>query len=78
MDLLENLVDVDAVRLLPPALLLLVALGDGLLGLAGLLGSLSGGLRWHVEQSYRFPIASHAAAPPFKGGKLQTVTIPRT
>ena len=41
VDLLQHLVDVDAVGLLPPALLLLVALGDRLLGLAGLLGSFS-------------------------------------
>ena len=41
VNLLEHLVDVDGVALLPPALLLLVALGNGLLGLAGLLGSLS-------------------------------------
>ena len=47
MDLLEHLVDVDAVAFLPPALLLLVALGDGLLGFASLLGGLSGGLWWH-------------------------------
>ena len=41
MNLLEHLVDVDAVRLLPPAFLLLVALGDRFLGLTGLLGGLS-------------------------------------
>ena len=45
--LLQHLVDVDAVAFLPLALLLLVALGDGLLGLAGLLGGLSGGFGWH-------------------------------
>ena len=40
--LLEDLVDVDSVGLLPLSLaLLLVSLGDGLLGLAGLFGSLS-------------------------------------
>ena len=49
VDLLEHLVDVDAVGFLPPALLLLsISLGDGLLGLAGLLGSLSGGFGWHA------------------------------
>ena len=48
VDLLEDLVDVDAVGFLPPALLLLVALGDRLLGLTGLLGCLSGGLGRHV------------------------------
>ena len=47
--LLQHLVDVDAVALLPPALLLLVALGDRFLGLTGLLGSLSGSLGWHVD-----------------------------
>ena len=42
VDLLEDLVDVDGVRFLPPlALLLAISLGDGLGGLAGLLGSLS-------------------------------------
>ena len=44
--LLEDLVDVDGVGLLPPPLGLLV-LGDVLLGLAGLLGGLSGGLGRH-------------------------------
>ena len=40
--LLQDLVDVDGIRLLPPlVLLLLVSLGHGLGGLAGLLGSLS-------------------------------------
>ena len=49
VDLLEDLVDVDGVGLLPPlALLLAISLGDGLGGLAGLLGSFSGGLGWHV------------------------------
>ena len=36
-----NLVDVDGVALLPPALLLLVSLGNDLLGFASFLGSLS-------------------------------------
>ena len=49
VDLLQHLVDVDAVGLLPAALLLLITLGDGLLGLTGLFGSLSGGLGWHVD-----------------------------
>ena len=48
VDLLQHLVDVDCVALLPPALLLLVSLGDVLLGLAGLLGGLSACLGWHV------------------------------
>ena len=52
MDLLEHLVDVDAVGLLPAALLLLITLGDRLLGLASLLGSLSGGLGWHVDDTF--------------------------
>ena len=42
VDLLQHLVDVDSVGLLPLSLLLLlVTLGDGLGGLAGLLGSFS-------------------------------------
>lgn len=42
VDLLQHLVDVDGVGLLPFLVpLLLVSLGDGLLGLAGLLGGLS-------------------------------------
>ena len=42
VDLLQNLVDVDGIGLLPLSLaLLLVSLGNGLLGLAGFLGSLS-------------------------------------
>ena len=49
VDLLEDLVDVDRVRFLPLlAFLLAISLGDGLGGLAGLLGSFSGGLGWHV------------------------------
>ena len=47
MDLLQHLVDVDSVGFLPFAVLLLVSLGDVLLGLTGLLGSLSGGLGGH-------------------------------
>ena len=41
VDLLEDLVDVDGVTFLPPALLLLISLGDRLLGLSGLFGGLS-------------------------------------
>ena len=42
VDLLEDLVDVDGIGLLPLSFpLLLISLGDGLLGLAGFLGSLS-------------------------------------
>ena len=49
VDLLEDLVDVDRVRFLPLlAFLLAISLGDGLGGLAGLLGSFSGGLGRHV------------------------------
>merc|ERR1712020_98773 len=49
VDLLQHLVDVDGVGLLPLVpLLLLVALGDGLSGLAGLLGSFSRNLWRHV------------------------------
>ena len=47
VDLLEHLVDIDAVTLLPPALLLLITLGDRFLGLTGLLGSLSRSLGGH-------------------------------
>jgi hypothetical protein len=47
MNLLEDLVDVDAVGFLPLLLLFLVSLGDVLLGLAGLLGSLSASLGSH-------------------------------
>jgi hypothetical protein len=47
--LLENLIDVDGIGLLPPLLaLLLITLGDSFLGLARLLGGLSGGLGRHV------------------------------
>ena len=50
VDLLQDLVDVDGVGLLPLVpLLLLVALGDGLGGLAGLLGSFSRNLWWHDD-----------------------------
>lgn len=45
--LLQHLVDVDRVALLPPALLLLVSLGDVLLGLSGFLRCLSAGLGCH-------------------------------
>ena len=48
--LLQHLVDVDGVGLLPPLLsLLLITLGDGLLGLARFFGSLSGSLGGHVD-----------------------------
>lgn len=47
VNLLENLVDVDAIALLPAALLLLVALGDVLLSLAGLLRSFPRRFRCH-------------------------------
>ena len=50
VDLLQDLVDVDGVGLLPLVpLLLLVALGDGLGGLAGLLGSFSRDLGRHDD-----------------------------
>ena len=50
MDLLEDLVDVDGIRLLSFAVLgLLVTLGDSLGGLASLLDSFSGCFGWHVE-----------------------------
>ena len=48
--LLQDLVDVDGIGLLPPLLaLLLITLGDGFLGLARLLGGLSGGLGRHDD-----------------------------
>jgi len=47
VDLLQHLVDVDGVALLPPALLLLVSLGDVLLGLAGFFRCLAACLRCH-------------------------------
>ena len=47
MDLLQHLVDVDGVRLLAFALLLVVSLGDLLLGLSSLLGGFSGKLGRH-------------------------------
>ena len=49
MDLLQHLVNVDAVGFLPPALLLLVSLGNALLSLTSLLGGLSGGLWRHPD-----------------------------
>ena len=49
--LLQHLVDVDGVAFLPLALLLLVALGDVLRSLAGLLGGLSGNFGRHVDCS---------------------------
>ena len=54
VDLLQHLVDVDGIGLLPLGLLLLVSLGDVLLGLAGLLGGLSGGLGRHGESCWGF------------------------
>ena len=39
--LLENLVDVDGIRFLPPAVLLFVGLGNSLGGFSGFFGSLS-------------------------------------
>ena len=47
VDLLQHLVDVDGVRLTPLLLALLITLGDRLLGLTGLLCSLSGGFGSH-------------------------------
>ena len=65
VDLLEHLVDVDAVGFLPLALLLLVALGDGLLGLAGLFGSFSGGLGWHAGDAFTRKIGENALGPSY-------------
>ena len=53
VDLLQHLVDVNAVALLPPAFLLLVSLRDAFLGLTGLLGSLSASLGWHGRECSR-------------------------
>ena len=50
VNLLEHLVDVDGVRLTPLLPSLLVALGDGLLGLSGLLGSFSRGFGSHCDE----------------------------
>ena len=48
--LLQDLVDVDGIGFLPLlVLLLLIALGDGFLGLARLLGGLSGGFGRHGD-----------------------------
>ena len=52
--LLEDLVDVDGIGLLALPVLLLVSLGDVLLGLSGLLGSLSRGLGGHGDACSRF------------------------
>ena len=65
VDLLEHLVDVDAVGFLPPALLLLVALGDRLLGLAGLLGSLSGGFGWHPDALFQLEMSLSVAVSTY-------------
>jgi len=51
VNLLEDLVDVDPVAFLPLLLLLLVPLGDVLLGLAGLLRSLTRGFGSHDVRS---------------------------
>ena len=50
VDLLQDLVDVDSVGLLAGTLLLLVSLGDVLLGFASLLGGLSGNHGGHVDR----------------------------
>jgi len=49
VDLLQDLVDVDGVGFLPFALLLLVSLGDVLLGLARLLDSFARGFGCHGD-----------------------------
>ena len=62
VDLLQDLVDVDGVGLLPLVpLLLLVALGDGLGGLAGLLGSFSRNLGRHDDTGLRAGDATQRA-----------------
>ena len=50
--LLEHLVDVDGVRFTPLLPSLLITLGDGFLGLTGLLGGLSRSFRRHGESIY--------------------------
>ena len=50
--LLEHLVDVDGVRFTPLLPSLLITLGDGFLGLTGLLGGLSRSFRRHGECIY--------------------------
>ena len=51
VNLLQHLVDVDGIGFLPSQLLLLlVTLGDGLGGLARLLGSFSRNFWWHVDR----------------------------
>ena len=49
VDLLQDLVDVDRIRFLTLAVLLLVSLGNGLGGLSCLLGGFSRYLWWHVD-----------------------------
>ena len=53
MDLLQHFVDVDGVTFLPLALLLLVALGDVLLGLARLLRCFAANLWRHFDRKLR-------------------------
>ena len=48
VDLFQDLVDVDGIRFLAPAVLLLAILGDSLGGFSCLLGGLSGYFWWHV------------------------------
>ena len=48
VDLFQDLVDVDGIRFLSLAVLLLAILGDSLGGFACLLGGLSGYFWWHV------------------------------
>ena len=49
VDLFQDLVDVDSIRFLTLAVLLLVSLGNGLGGLSCLLGGFSRYLWWHVD-----------------------------
>lgn len=51
VDLLQNLVDIDRVALLPPALLLFVAFRDIFLRFPRFLRGLSARLRWHTVET---------------------------
>ena len=64
VDLLQDLVDVDSIGLLAGTLLLLVSLGDVLLGFASLLSGLSGNFGGHVDG---YSTVSEINLMPFDG-----------